>query len=140
MKILRLLISVILLSMFVRFTGGETTPAPSPISNLTAPQYNPSTEITLKGTVTEISDRVCPISGGMGFHFILKTADAKTIEVHVATSKFVKDFEMGVKVGDQVEVLGSKVKFEGEDTIMARQITRGNDVFVFRYKDGKPAW
>ncbi len=134
MKIHRLLL-VVLLAGLVRFASGQT-----PATNTTAPKYDPATEVTLKGTIADVSDRNCPISGGMGFHFVLKFQDEKTIEIHVASSKFIKEYEIGLKKGDAVEVIGSKVKFEGVETILARQVTRGEDVFVFRFKDGKPAW
>lgn len=105
----------------------------------TVPKYDPSTEATFKGTVDEVRDRNCPVSRGMGSHILLKTGDT-TIEVHIAPTKFVKDYEVVFEKGDQIEVIGSKVKFEGVDTIFAREIRRGNDTFVFRDKDGKPIW
>jgi hypothetical protein len=104
------------------------------------PKYDAATEATFKGTITDISDRNCPISGTMGFHFVLKFEDGKTIEVHVAASRFMKEYSLALNKGDQVEVLGSKVKFEGADTILAREVSRGEEVFVFRDKTGKPAW
>jgi hypothetical protein len=109
-------------------------------SSANVPKYDPATEATFKGTVEEITDRVCPVSGGMGSHLLLKLADGKTIEVHLATAKFVKMYELVFEKGDQIEVTGSKVKFEGVDTIFAREIKRGTDTFVFRDKDGKPIW
>jgi hypothetical protein len=42
--------------------------------------------------------------------------------------------------GDEIEVVGSKVKFNDADTILAREITRGQDSFVFRDANGKPVW
>jgi hypothetical protein len=42
--------------------------------------------------------------------------------------------------GDELEVTGSKVKFEGVDTIFAREVKRDSDTFVFRDKDGNPIW
>lgn len=104
------------------------------------PKYNPATEAVFKGTVEEVRDRQCPVSGGMGAHVILKQADGTTIEVHLAPSKFVKEYELVFNQGDQIEVTGSKVNFEGVDTIFAREVKRGNDVFVFRDKDGNPVW
>jgi hypothetical protein len=104
------------------------------------PKYDAATEATFKGTITDISDRNCPISGTMGFHFVLKLEDGKTIEVHVAASRFMKEYGLALNKGDQVEVLGSKVKFGGADTILAREVSRGEEVFVFRDKTGKPAW
>jgi DNA/RNA endonuclease YhcR with UshA esterase domain len=104
------------------------------------PKYDTATEATFKGTVDEVRDRQCPVSGGMGSHIVLKLSDGKTIEVHLATTKFVKEYELVFNKGDQVEVVGSKVNFEGVDTIFAREIRRGTDTFVFRDKSGAPIW
>ena len=78
-------------------------------SNEAVPKYDPTTEAVYKGTVDEVRDRQCPVSGGMGAHVILKVADNKTIEVHLATSKFVKSYDLAFNKGDQVEVTGAKV-------------------------------
>jgi len=105
------------------------------------PRYNAATEAVFKGTVTEVKDRECAVSGGhLGSHVILKLADGTSIEVHLAPTKFVNEYELIFKVGDELEVTGSKVNFEGVDTIFAREVKRGTDVFVFRDKDGKPVW
>jgi len=104
------------------------------------PKYDPATETVFKGTVVEVRDRQCPVSGGMGSHVILKLADSTTIEVHLATTRFVKEYELVFSPGDELEVTGSKVVFEGVETIFARQVKRGNDLYVFRDKDGKPVW
>ncbi len=109
-------------------------------NGVAVPKYDPATETTLKGTVEEVKDRQCPVSGGMGSHLILKIADGKTIEVHLASTKFVKTYELVFQKGDEVEVKGSKVKFEGVETIFAREVKRGNDTFMFRDKEGKPVW
>lgn len=104
------------------------------------PKYDPATEKVFKGTVQEVRDRQCPVSGGMGLHVILKLDDGSTIEVHLATTKFVKTYDLTFNKGDLLEVTGSKVNFEGVDTIFAREVKRGNDVFVFRDQDGTPVW
>jgi len=109
---------------------------PSPV----VPKYDTATEATFKGTIEEVRDRVCPVSGGMGSHIVLKLADGKTIEVHLATTRFVQQYELVFNKGEQVEVVGSKVKFEDVDTIFAREIKRGTDTFVFRDKTGAPIW
>jgi len=114
------------------------SPAPAPGAGV--PKYNPATEAVFKGTVQEVRDRQCPVSGGMGSHVVLKLEDGTTIEVHLATTKFVKEYELAFNVGDQLEVTGSKVVFEGVETIFAREVKRGGDVYVFRDKDGKPVW
>jgi DNA/RNA endonuclease YhcR with UshA esterase domain len=104
------------------------------------PKYDPATEVTLKGTVDGVRERECPVSGGMGAHVVLKTSDGKTIEVHLATTRFMKNYDLVFNKGDQIEVTGSKVVFEGVETIFAREVKRGNDTFTFRDKDGNPVW
>ena len=104
------------------------------------PKYDPSAEAVFKGTVEEVRDRECPVRRGMGAHILLKTGEGKTIEVHLATTKFVKSYELAFNKGDAVEITGVKVKFENVDTIFAREIKRGNDTLVFRDKEGRPIW
>ncbi len=104
------------------------------------PKYDKSTEAVFKGTVDEVKDRNCPVTGGMGSHLILKQVDGAAIEVHLALTKFVNQYELVFHKGDVLEVTGVKVKFEGVDTIFARKIKRGEDEFLFRDGDGKPLW
>src|SRR5262245_5392519 len=104
------------------------------------PKYNPATEAKFTGTVEQIVDRVCPVSGGMGSHVILKLEDGTVIEVHMAPTKFVKTYELIFKEGDKLEVTGSKVTFEDKETIFAREVRRGEDTFLFRDKNGNPVW
>jgi hypothetical protein len=49
---------------------------------------------------------------------------------------------MGVvfKADDEIEVIGSKVKQDGTDLTLAREVTKGGDTLTLRFKDGKPAW
>lgn len=104
------------------------------------PAYSKASEATFKGIVEEVRDRQCPMSGGMGTHLVLKVAGGNTIEVHLATTKFVKSYDLVFKKGDAVQVVGTKVQFEGVETIFAREVSRGGDTFVFRDKDGAPVW
>jgi DNA/RNA endonuclease YhcR with UshA esterase domain len=104
------------------------------------PKYDKSTEAVFKGTVEDVKDRECPVSGGMGSHLVLKLADGNSIEVHLSLTKFVNQYELTFHKGDVLEVTGVKVKFEGVDTIFARKIKRGEDEFLFRDNDGKPLW
>ena len=90
--------------------------------------------------MVDVVDRVCPMSGGLGSHLMLKLDDGSAIEVHLATTKFVKSFDLVFNKGDKIEVLGVKVQFEGKETIFAREVTRGSDTFTFRDKDGAPVW
>jgi hypothetical protein len=101
------------------------------------PKYNAANETTIKGTVEDI--RVVP--GSMeGIHLTLKT-DTETILVHVAPEKFLKEMETEFAKGDQVEVLGCKIKAEdGTDELLARQIVKSGNQLLLRDKKGTPIW
>lgn len=136
---MKLCLAVILMLAVAVIATPAFAAAKTPPQN-DVPKYNPATEATFKGTVDDVHDRQCPVSGGLGAHIVLKLSDGKTIEVHLATTKFMKSYELIFNKGDQVEVTGSKVTFEGVETIFAREIKRGNDTFVFRDKAGNPVW
>jgi TusA-related sulfurtransferase len=105
-----------------------------------APSYNPAAEAVYTGTVLDLRDRQCPVSGGMGSHIIMQLSTGATIEVHLATTQFTKIAELNLSKDDKIEVTGWKTEFEGVQTIFAREVRHGQDVYVFRAKDGTPAW
>ena len=47
---------------------------------------------------------------------------------------------VGFKPGDEIQVTGSKVKQDGADLILAREVVKGEDTLTLRFNDGKPAW
>jgi hypothetical protein len=134
-RIIILILAFIALALTITPAVGGQGSAPGVV-----PKYDPTKEATFKGTVEEVRDRQCPVSGGMGSHLILRLSADKTIEVHLASTKFVKTYELVFNKGDEVTVVGTKVQFEGVETIFAREITRGSETFVFRDKDGTPIW
>ena len=109
-------------------------------SGSAVPKYDRSAEAVFKGTVEDVQDRQCPVTGGLGTHLTLRQPDGSVIEVHLALSRFVRQYELVFQKGDVVEITGVKVKFEGADTIFARKIKRRADEFLFRDTDGKPLW
>jgi DNA/RNA endonuclease YhcR with UshA esterase domain len=140
-RIIRAILATLILTAFVLvLTIHPAIAAQKPEPGVVVPKYNPAAEVTIKGTVEEVRDRQCPVSGGLGSHLILRLATGNTIEVHLATTKFVKDYDFLFKKGDVVEVVGAKVQFEGVETIFAREVHRGDSAFVFRDKDGTPIW
>jgi len=134
MKTLLAIISSLLLISIAPLAAQDQAPAGTP------PKYNVATEGTFQGTVERVVDRVCPVSGGLGSHILLELAGGKTIEVHLAPTQFMTAYKLVFHQGDVIEVTGSKLNFEGVETIFAREIKRGTDTFVFRDRAGNPAW
>ena len=106
--------------------------------NRTMPRYDTSTEITAKGVVESVDSHTGRM-GWNGTHLVVKF-DAETLPVHVGPSAYVEQKGFSFAQGDQIEVTGSKIKFEGNDVIVAREIKKGDMVLTLRNKQGIPAW
>jgi len=139
MKNLRILPLILAAVAFILILG-SVAQAQKSEAGVVVPKYDRAAEATFKGTVEEVRDRQCPVSGGMGSHLILKLAGGNTIEVHLTLTKFVKTYDFVFNKGDVITVVGTKVQFEGVETIFAREVTRGSDTFMFRDKNGAPIW
>jgi len=130
----------LLIAIFVLASLALAQSAPKANSTPKAPKYNAAAEAVYKGTVDDLRDRECPVSGGMGSHIMLKLESGEILEVHLATTKFVKLVDLNLQKGDTIEVTGWKTEFEGVQTIFARAVKHGDETYTFRDKDGKPAW
>ncbi len=108
------------------------------------PMYDPSTAMTVKGTVQEVQEGGMQ-SGQMGHmhhmgtHLVLKTDDTKYV-VLVGPSSFLKTKNFEFAKGDEIEVIGSKVKYNGAECLIAREIKKGDKVLTLRDEKGVPEW
>lgn len=99
--------------------------------------YNPANEVVLKGVVQEVQEFDCPVSEGeLGSHLMLKTANG-VVQVHLAPVRIMQGQQLTFAPGDQVEVVGSKIRLSGTNGLIAREITRGNESIIFRDREGK---
>lgn len=115
-----------------------------------APYYNTGTEVMVIGTIDDVQQmtgqakstvgqsRTCP-SAWTGTHLILKT-DTGTLPVHVGPSGYVASKNFTFAKGDKLKVLGSRVQYQGSDFLIAREITKGNEVLTLRNSAGFPLW
>ena len=102
------------------------------------PAYDTATVITLKATVTET--RLVPENQPLtGLHLMLQSG-SETVDVYVGPSDFVKRFDVVFTQGDAIEVVGSKVKFDGAAVVLAREVRRGSITLVLRDNRGMPFW
>lgn len=99
--------------------------------------YNIATDTTMKGTVRAVEDYTCPVSENeIGRHLRLQTATG-TMEIHLAPARVMRSQKFAFSPGDQIEVVGSRVKMRGQESIIAREVTRGNESFFIRDREGK---
>ncbi len=106
------------------------------------PKYDPATETTVKGTVGEL--RLVPPTGGKPIAYLVtKTGPDKendTVQIFLCPKSFLDQMGIAFKTDEAIEVKGSKVKRDGADLILAREIVKGGETLIFRFPDGKPAW
>ena len=113
--------------------GGEMGPGPGMM------RYDPSTEVTLTGTVEEVKEMDCPECprGTKGTHITLRTSD-QSLDVHLGPTSYLADQKFTVAKNDQVEVTGSKVKQGDAEVILAREVKRGDQAITLRDAQGVP--
>jgi len=122
-------IVVLLLVLGVRFH--DTT------SLQGAALYNAANEVTVKGVVTAVDEFDCPVSENeLGLHLMLKTAD-EVLQIHLGPSRILQGQKLGFAPGDQLQVVGARIRLYGKNGLIAQEITRGNESFIFRDHDGK---
>jgi hypothetical protein len=101
------------------------------------PKYNVANEIAIKGTVEEVKVVPGPMEG---IHLVLKT-ESETVLVHVAPERFLKEMDSEFAKGDDLSVVGCKIKAEdGADEILSRVITKKGNELMLRDKKGTPIW
>jgi len=110
-----------------------------PRRDKTPPTYNAAAETSLTGVVQETKEFYCPLADDQGMHLLLRTAQGNVL-VHVAPARFLRTQGIHFNPQDQVEVIGTRVRFQGQDAMLAREITRGSEVLIFRDHQGHPLW
>ena len=102
------------------------------------PKYDPATETTFKGVVEQV--KLVPPTGGKPFAYLVLKGSPDAVQVFLCPKKFLDDIGVEFKADEQIEVTGSKVKQDGADLTLAREVVKGGETLTFRFKDGKPAW
>jgi hypothetical protein len=100
------------------------------------PVYDQATEVTVKGTVETVTQHEGR-RGGSGTHLALKTEE-ETFDVHVGPSWYLTQNKISFAKGDQVEVVGSKIKIGDANALVAREIKKGGQTITPRNAHGVP--
>ena len=104
-----------------------------------APAYDSSDEVSVQGIVQDVQQFYCPISGEQGTHLIVKTENG-TVQVHVAPTRFLRSNNLSFNRGDEIQVIGSRIVYQGHEAMIARSITRADQTVAFREPNGRPLW
>lgn len=100
--------------------------------------YDPATEVTVKGTVQEVSE-MTGRRGHTGVHLTLKTEQG-VYEVHAGPLWYLSDQQFTVAKGDSLEITGSKTTIGGSEALVARQIVKEGKTLTLRDEQGFPKW
>jgi hypothetical protein len=102
------------------------------------PKYDLHTETKTKGVVEEV--KLLPLGTRKDFtELIVQSGDDK-VHIYVCPKPFQEEMGISFSKGDQIAVTGSKVKQEGSDVILARELVKGQDTVLFRDDKGSPVW
>ncbi len=104
-----------------------------------SPQYDPKTELTVKGTVEEVKEYPSQSSWRTGQHVTLKTGSG-SLDVHLGPTDYWKKNGFELAKGDAIEVTGSKSKLNDVEVLLAREVKKGAKSVTLRDAQGVPAW
>ncbi len=102
--------------------------------------YDPKTVETLKGEIVSVETAT---AGRMDIpgRVILNLKTAKeTIMVYVGPEWYVKQQDVKLVAGDQVEVRGSRVSMDGKPYIIPNYVKKNDRVLNLRDDRGMPLW
>jgi hypothetical protein len=74
-----------------------------------------------------------------GIHVTVRAADA-TLFVHLGPEFYIEHLDTRLEEGDTITVKGSLVALDGQNIIIASEVTKGEQVLVLRDATGFPAW
>lgn len=143
---------IALAALLVLFAGARTAAAQDPQQQprpgmQQMPMYDVKSETTFKGTVEAVEQATAEgrMGGRMmgrsmsGTHVRLKTASG-TFDVHLGPTTFLEEKKLKLEKGDEIEVLGYRMKMAEDYVVLAREIKRGDETWTLRDANGRPLW
>ena len=101
--------------------------------------YNANTVETIKGEIVKI-ERIMPMRGmSHGVHLMVKTSK-ETIDVHLGPAWYIENQDVKLKVGDKIEIKGSRITLQGKPVIIAAEVKKGDVTLKLRDERGFPMW
>jgi uncharacterized protein YdeI (BOF family) len=104
----------------------------------TLPKYDSQTETKTKGVVEDL--KVFALGKRTDYTELMVKSGNDTVQIYLSPKPFEDEMGISFAKGDEVSVTGSKVKQVDSDVILAREIVKGTDTFMFRDDKGKPVW
>jgi len=101
--------------------------------------YDVKTVESISGEIISV-DTITPQKGmSHGVHLTVKT-DKETISVHLGPSWYIENQDVKLSPKDKIEVIGSRITFEGKPAIIAAEVKKGDEILTLRDANGIPMW
>lgn len=101
--------------------------------------YDPKTVTTVHAEVISIQNMI-PLKGmSTGVHLLVKTG-TETIDIHLGPTWFIDKQDLDIRPKDKIEILGSRITYEGKPAIIAAEIIKGDEKLVLRNENGTAVW
>lgn len=102
-----------------------------------APNYDPSKEITIRGSIEEVL--TAQRRAMTGVHLKVRTED-QTYHVRLGPAWFLEEKKFAFAPGDQIEITGATLSVKAGEVIIAREVKKGDSVLMLRDVKGVPQW
>ncbi len=102
------------------------------------PKYDLQTETKLKGVIDEL--KFPPKGSEKEIAYFMLKSGTDTADVFLCPKSFLDEMGIAVAKGDEIALTGSKIKRDGTDVFLVRELVKGNDTFVLRDDKGSPVW
>jgi hypothetical protein len=106
-----------------------------------APGYDRQTEVTRHCKVESV-DSIAPggCSGCDGGVHLRATCDGEACDIHLGPAAFVEGKKFPLAKGDEIDVTGSRVTYDGGTSLIAKEVRKGDGVLELRDEQGRPLW
>ena len=74
-----------------------------------------------------------------GIYLNLQTED-EVVDVHLGPAWYINHQDRKFKAGEEVEIIGSRVKYNGHEAITALSAIKGDEELKLRDEQGTPYW
>ena len=119
---------VVMLCLLAGVTKGETEP-----------RYDPATVVYLRVVVTDV--RAAAAENGLDGVWLTVRAEVRTnLDVYLGPASFLKEFDITFAKGDEIQIIGSKIRIAKGVIVLAREVRKGSATLYLRGRNGEPFW
>jgi hypothetical protein len=104
-------------------------------TQLSWPVYDINKEIKVQGTIEKIGSNTSGSS--LGSHLLVQTPEG-VVDVNLGASMAVSAKNLGLSVGESINITGMMATLGGNSVLLARILTTSNHIYMLRNERGAP--